>query len=88
MRYSDAARKMAGTLLDDGVARLHRRRRRHTTGSMPTLQSTKVRGLDDAASFRSDAQPEMQSEILASIRGLQGEMQELRALVSDLHVHR
>ena len=42
----------------------------------------------DAASFRSDAQPEIQSEILASIRSLQGEMQELRALVSDLHVHR
>ena len=86
MRYSDAARKMAGTLLDDGVARLHRRR--HTTGSMPTPQSTKVRVLDAAASFRSDAQPEIQSEILASIRGLQREMQELRALVSDLHVHR
>ena len=88
MRYSDAARKMAGTLLDDDVARLHRRRRRHTTGSMPTSQSTKVRGLDDTGRFRSDAQPEIQSEILASIRGLQGEMQELRALVSDLHVHR
>ena len=86
MRCSDAARKMAGTSLDDGVARLHRRR--HTTGSMHTLQSTKVRVLDAAASFRSDAQPEIQSEILASIRGLQREMQELRALVSDLHVHR
>ena len=87
MRYSDAACKMAGTLLDDDVARLRRRRCRHTTGSMPTLPSTKVRGLDDAASFRVDAQPEIQSEILASIRGLQGEIQELRALVSDLHVH-
>lgn len=78
MRYSDAARKTAGTLLDDGPARL--RRRRHTSGELPTRQPTKMRSLDE------DAQPEIQSEILDSIRGLKSEMHELRALVSEMHL--
>ena len=78
MRYSDAARKTADTLLDDGPARL--RRRRHTSGELPTRQPTKMRSLDE------DAQSEIQSEILDSIRGLKSEMHELRALVSEMHL--
>ena len=84
MSYSDAARKTAGTLLDDAPARL--RRRRHTSGEVPTLQPTKMRSLDEDGSFKSDAQREIQSEILDSIRGLKSEMHELRALVSEMHL--
>jgi hypothetical protein len=86
MRYSDAARKTAGTLLDDDQARL--RQRRHTTGDVPTSPPTKLRGLDEDASFQPDAQPEIQSEILDSIRGLKSEMHELRALMSEMHLRR
>ena len=45
-------------------------------------------GVCNGVECTDSVQPEIQSEILASIRGLQGEMQELRALVSDLHVQR
>ena len=86
MRYSDAARKTAGTLLDDDQARL--RQRRHTTGDVPTSPPTKLRGLDEDASFQPDAQPEIQSEILDSIRGLKSEMHELRALMSEMHLRK
>ena len=80
MSYSDAARKTAGTLLDEDQAL---RRRRHT-GEGATLRPTKMRDLD----VEDESSSETRSEILQSIQGLRAEMHELQALINEMHLRR
>ena len=80
LSYSDAARKTAGTLLDEDQTL---RRRRHT-GEVATLRPTKMRDLD----VEDESSSETRSEILQSIRGLRSEMRELQTLISEMHLPR
>ena len=80
MSYSAAARKTAGTLLDEDQTL---RRRRHT-GDGATLRPTKMRDLD----VEDESSSETRSEILQSIQGLRAEMHELQALINEMHLRR
>ena len=80
MSYSDAARKTAGTLLDEDQIL---RRRRHT-GEGAMLRPTKMRDLD----VEDESSSETRSEILQSIQGLRAEMHELQALINEMHLRR
>ena len=80
LSYSDAARKTAGTLLDEDQTL----RRRTHTGEAATLRPTKMRDLDVEA----ESSSETRSEILQSIQGLRAEMHELQALINEMHLRR